>query len=158
MKMFDEIKFLKKSYVYEQYTRIVKETKDYEKITKMKMLSAIYEVYDNPTNIIDICTTRELKYLKMILENQSVTDDKYDWERINLIQKFLLESDFHEENAIPEEIVDKVKDALKRVNWQEKKKIDDLNELLVSYCKIQGSALLNTVCQFASGITGIDRK
>lgn len=28
--------------------------------------------------------------------------------------------------------------------------------LLVSYCKIQGSALLSTVCQFASSITGID--
>ena len=156
MKMFDEIKYFKKSYVYEQYTRIVETAKDYEKITKVKMLSAIYKVYDNPVNIIDICTTRELKYLKMILENKSVTDDKYDWERTNLIQKFLLESDFYKENAIPEEIVNKVRNALKRVNWQEKKKIDDLNELLVSYCKIQGSALLNTVCQFASGIMEID--
>lgn len=170
MKMYDEINGLKKEYVYEQYTRIVENFKDYEKITKVKMLDAIYKVYDNPNNIIDICTTRELKYLKMVLDNKITLDDllknsgkeikylneKYDWERENLRYKFLLDYDYYKESHIPDEIIDKVKEALKIVNWSEKKKIDDLNELLVSYYKIQGSALLDTVCHFASGITEIN--
>ena len=63
MKMYDKISKFRKEYVYEQYTRIVKHFKTYEKITKVKMLDAIYKVYDDPKNIIDICTTRELKYL-----------------------------------------------------------------------------------------------
>lgn len=171
MKMYDEISSFNKEYIYEKYVRIVESFKDYEKITKVKMLDAIYKVYDNPDNIIDICTTRELKYLKMVLDNKFTLDDllknpekyeikylneKYDWERETLSHKFLLYYDYYKESYIPDEIINKVKEALKRVNWDEKKKIDDLNELLVSYCKMQGSAILNTVCQFASGITEIN--
>ena len=39
------------------------------------MLDAIYKVYDKEENIIDICTTRELKYLKMVLENKLTLED-----------------------------------------------------------------------------------
>ena len=75
MKMYDRINGYRKEYVYEQYTRIVRGFKDYEKISKTKMLDAIYKVYDTPENIIDICTTRELKYLKMVLENKLTLED-----------------------------------------------------------------------------------
>ena len=171
MKLYDEIKYFRKDYVYEQYVRIVDEFKDYEKITKVKMIKAIYDVYNEPDNIINLCTTRELKYLKMILNEQSTKgallksdeetkmispDDKYKWEIDNLEKKFLIQYDFTEGIYIPEEILEQIKEALKRVNWSHKKKIDDLNELLVAYCKIQGSAILYTVCEFASGITNLD--
>lgn len=171
MKMYDEINHFRKEYVYEQYTRIVENFKDYEQITKVKMLDAIYNVYSDPNNIVDICTTRELKYLKMVLDNKltiidllenpgkleiNYLDNKYEWERETLKRKFLLDYDYYKESHIPDEIIDVVKKALKIVKWKEKKKIDDLNELLVSYCKMQGSALLNTVCQFASSITNIN--
>ena len=171
MKMYDRINGYRKEYVYEQYTRIVRGFKDYDKISKTKMLDAIYKVYDKEENIIDICTTRELKYLKMVLENKltledlfknpgkleiKYLDDKYNWERKTLYQKFLLEYDHYKESHIPEEMIDKVKSALKKVNWTEKKKFDELNELLVSYCKMQGSAFLSTVCEFASEVTNID--
>lgn len=136
--MFEEIKYYKKEFVYEQYTRILEEFKDYDRITKTKMLEEIYKVYDNPDNIIDICTTRELKFLKMVLDGKLPEEysmknimnhkkGKYDWEIRILEDKFLLDY----ERNIPEEIVTKVKQALKKVNWKEKKKIDDLNELLV---------------------------
>ena len=82
-------------------------------------------------------------------------DEKYNWERENLRHKFLLQYDFHKESYIPEEILDNVKTAIKNVNWKEQKKIDELNEIIVSYCKVQGSALLNTVASFGSGITGL---
>lgn len=96
-------------------------------------------VIDNKLTLNDLLKNQvkyEIKYL----------DEKYNWERETLSHKFLLDYDYYKESHIPEEIIDKVKQALKRVNWNEKKKIDDLNELLVSYCKMQGSALLNTVC------------
>lgn len=170
MKMYEEINGFKKEYVYERYTRIVHDFKDYDKITKVKMLDAIYDVYSDYSNIIDICTTRELKYLKMVLDNKLTIDDllknpnelkieyldkKYDWERENLRHKFLLDYDCYKESHIPEEILDKVKAAIKHVKWKEQKKIDELNEIIVSYCKVQGSALLNTVASFGSGITGL---
>ena len=170
MKMYEEINGFKKEYVYERYTRIVPNFKDYDRITKVKMLDAIYDVYSDYNNIIDICTTRELKYLKMVLDNKLTLEDllenpeelkieyldvKYDWERENLRHKFLLDYDYYKESHIPEEILDKVKDAIKNVNWKEHKKIDELNEIIVSYCKVQGSALLSTVASFGSKITGL---
>lgn len=63
-------------------------------------------------------------------------DKKYDWERENLKHKFLLDYDFYKESFIPEEILDKVKTAIKKVDWKEKNKIDELNEIIVSYCKV----------------------
>ena len=161
MNMHELIKNYRKDYVFENYTRIVEKFKDYEKITKVKMLDEIYKVYDNPDNIIDICTTRELQYLEKVLNGKIQKNqydykikDKYEWEVRALRSKFLLDYD----KNIPEEMLSKIKEALKRVDWNEKKKIDELNELLVVYCKIQGTALVNTICEFSSALTGIDAK
>lgn len=41
MKMYEKINRLKKEYVYERYKRIVHDFKDYDKITKVKMLGII---------------------------------------------------------------------------------------------------------------------
>lgn len=157
-KMYERINWYKKEYVHEQYSRIVEHFKDYDKITKKKMLEDVYKVYSDYKNIIDICTTRELRFLKMLLDKKTnmkeLLSDKYEWERKILRNKFLVQDDY-DRVFIPDEIIDKVKETIKNVNWNITKKLDDLNEILVSYCKIQASALLNSVCSFVSGITGI---
>ena len=61
MKIFEEINHLRKEFVFEQYTRIVEDFKDYDKVTRKQMIKEIYKVYENPQNIIDICTERELR-------------------------------------------------------------------------------------------------
>ncbi len=167
MKVMEEIKHYRKEYVYEQYTRIVKKFKAYEKISKPKMLTEIYQVYSDYNNIIELCTVKELKYLQMILDNKlpkeylsypykSETEKrgKYEWERRILTHKFLINC-HGKEICIPEEVIENVQLAIKNVNWQEKQKSDDLNEILVSYCKIQGTAILDAVASLASAITGI---
>ncbi len=171
MKMYDKINDYRKEYVYEQYMRIVDNIKDYDKITRTKMLDAIYDIYSDFNNIIDICTIRELKYLKMVLDNDLTLDDvinsagkkrikyldhKYDWERKTLKNKFLLISDFYDESYVPEEIEKSVRKALKNVKLNEKKKIDELNELMIGYCKAQGIAILDSVVNFVSGIVDLD--
>lgn len=158
-KMYERIKWYKKEYVHNQYARIVSSFKDYKKITAVKMLEAIYKVYEDYNNIIDICTAKELKYIEMILEGktsmQELLNEKYNWERKTLRGKFLVEIDYPDRVFIPDEIIDNVRKAIKNVNWQIAKRLDDLNEILVSYCKIQASALLNTVCSFGSMMSGI---
>lgn len=187
MKMYNEINYLRKDYVYDSYTKIVDDFKDYEKITKVKMLDAIYKVYSDYNNIISLCTVRELKYLKKLIESQidikepekemepntpeefeqffkkiykeSKEKEKVAWEENCLRDKFLVRYDEnHRYLVIPEEIIEFVTKAITNVEWKEQKKIDELNEVLVSYIKIQGSALLNTVATIASQITGIDEK
>ena len=68
MKMLERIKNYKKEYVYKVYIQTVEEIKEYDKITKTKMLEEIYKVYKN--NIKDICTKKELEYLKKVLGNK----------------------------------------------------------------------------------------
>ena len=190
MKMLEEVKHLRKEFVYEQYTRIVPDFKDYEKITKTKMIEAIYKIYSDYNNIVNICTTRELKYLRKVLNGktnkkinfpeefnlQNATEDelieilkqrekikqqekKTAWERKNLYDKFLIRFDYeNDKEIIPEEIIDPVKQALKQVEWKEKEKIDELNEIIVSYVKIQGSTLIVPLIQFVSAITDLEEE
>lgn len=190
MKMLEEVKHLRKEFVYEQYTRIVPDFKDYEKITKTKMIEAIYKIYSDYNNIVNICTTRELKYLKKVLNGkinkkinipedfnlQNATEDELNeilkqrekikqqekktaWERKNLYDKFLIRFDYeNDKEIIPEEIIDLVKQALKQVDWKEKETIDELNEIIVSYVKIQGSTLIVPLIQFVSAITDLEEE
>lgn len=156
-KMHDRINWYEKGYIHSQYTRIVFDFKDYEKITRVKMLDEIYQVYDDPDNIIDICTVREIKYLKNILNKNAkpdeLNDKKYDWEKRTLKDKFLIVEDYPNSPFIPEEIVDKVKEAVRKVDMNIAKKHDELNEIIVSYCKIHGSTLLFTLSSVGSALT-----
>ena len=159
-KMFERIKWYKKDFVHDRYSRIIDKFKDYDKITSVKMLETVYKEYSDYHNIIDICTVRELKYLKKVLDKKidkkELNDKKYEWERDTLHNKFLIESDYHDNIFIPDEIIDKVKEAIKNIDWDKAKKIDAINEKLVPYCKIQGSALLDMVCSFGTMMTGLN--
>lgn len=84
------------------------------------MIKKIYEVYQNPKDLIDICTFRELKFLKLYLEkDKEYLNDKYEWEREILSQKLLIDLQYtpHNEIEIYEEAYESIKNALEIVNW-----------------------------------------
>lgn len=155
-KMYERIKWYKKEYVHDNYSRIIIKFKNYDKITSVKMIEAIYNEYSDYHNIIDICTVRELKYLKLLLDKKM--DKKYQWERNILDSKFLIQTDYPDNVFIPDEIIDKVKEAIKNVNWEKAKKLDSINEILVPFCKIQASCLLDVVCTVGMSMTGINKE
>ena len=126
MKMLERIKNYKKEYVYKVYIQTVEEIKEYDKITKTKMLEEIYKVYKN--NIKDICTKKELEYLKKVLDNKLTMLDvikdplnvkiehlvhKYDQIRKSLFLKLIIEYDSHGETKIAEELIPYIKEAIK---------------------------------------------
>lgn len=157
-KIYERINWYIKDYIHEKYTRIVYNFKDYEKISRVKMVEEVYKIYDNYNNIIDICTTRELKYLKSIVEGKITFNEennkKYKWESDTLHSKFLLEYDSSKkEYFVPDEIIDKIKEAVKNIDWNIAKRKDDLNILLVGYCKTQGSTLVDTLVSLGESIT-----
>ena len=47
--------------IFDKYSRIIRNWKNYDNITRSKMIAAIIEEYSNYNNIIDICTLKELK-------------------------------------------------------------------------------------------------
>lgn len=167
MKILEEIKHYGKEGVYDSYQRIVPTIKDYEKITKTKMLQAIYNEYQDYHNIIDICTGRELKFLKQVLSGKVVSltleqlrddnyVDEYLWEKRNLREKFLVCYDYDSTNlVVPEEILPLVQKAVKNVNWKEKDKKDKLNEFLVGFSKTMGSIIVDILLGLGTQVTGM---
>ena len=159
MKIFEETNRYRKEFVFDIYTRVIEDFKDYEKITKKQMIKKIYEVYANPKNILDICTYRELKYLKLYLEkNKEYLNEKYDWERRTLSSKFLIDIKIalYNDIEIYEEAYESIKKALEIVNWQEVKRKTELNETLVSFCKIQGTFLEEPIIEIFSKLLQTD--
>ena len=158
MKLMEEIKYMYKEHVFDVYTRIVSEFKDYEKISRPKMLESIYKVYEEPYNIIDICTERELKFLQLVVkDNSAILEDDYEWEISTLRDKFLLFRDFHSgQFVIPEEIYDFVCNAIKQIDWKQVKEKDKINEFMVPYLKVMGVLFLPSFIQISSTILDMD--
>ena len=119
MTLKESIKGYKKEAIFEQYTRIITKFKEYEKISKNQMMDAIAKLYNEPENITSMCTTKELKYLKMLLtidlekekikDTPKYMDPKYDWERKTLRDKYLIIETFSDGLFIPEELESSIK-------------------------------------------------
>ncbi|MCI6266567.1 MAG: hypothetical protein MR598_06975 [Erysipelotrichaceae bacterium] len=144
-----------KEAIFDIYSRLIDEFKPYDKITKVKMIDEICCFYSDYHHIIDICTVRELKYLKLLLgENEEVFDSsKYSWEIGQLSEKLLIlrQPTLH----IPDDFYDPVCMALKKVKWKEARWNDRINEVLVGCCKVYGELLTNVLVEFGSAFLGL---
>lgn len=152
---FENINTLKKEFVYDCYVRIIEDFKDYEKVTKKEMLKKIFNFYKDYKNILDICTTKELKFLQKVLKGNYTSDyDKDKWERNTLYCKFLIDYD-NNTVIVSEEIKEQILEALKNVDWNITKEKDRINEFLVSYVYIEGFVLTYNLIQLGSAILNL---
>ena len=62
MKLKDEYLKLSKETLYETYLRIVYKVKDYDNITRNKMIEEIIKEYGQKEYLYHICTERELDF------------------------------------------------------------------------------------------------
>lgn len=87
------------------------------KITRTQMVELIIQQY-TPENIVDVCTVKELKFLKRIVENNYKEVDVHSkpFEKMALYRKYLLF-----ENEIPDELKESVTESLKLENFNQKK-------------------------------------
>ena len=166
MTLKEAFKGYKKEYVYSQYTRIIVKFKDYERISKNKMLDEIIKFYSNPENIINMCTIRELKLLSKLIkmdeeklkELAKTKKSKYEWELDTLAAKFIIINKPFDNIYIPEELESQIKEAFKKINWKSKEKIDNLNEILVGYAKTQGVMPVEDYVETSSKIIGVSEE
>ena len=149
-----------KEFVFNLYSRICPNFKDYEKITKKKMLEKILEFYSDYNNIIDICTYREIKLLKMIANGEKIVwdDDRFEFEKSILRKKMLISHNGSLEYDFYDELKDSILLALSRVKMSEVKKKTELNEFLVGFCKVMGNFLIYPLIDMASSLFKMDSK
>ena len=120
--LIQEINHYPKESVYSQFFRICfPDDVFYEKITRKQMVELIIQQY-TPENIVDVCTVKELKLLKRIVENnyKEVDIHSMPFEKVALYRKYLLFED-----EIPDELKESVVEALKLVDFDLKEKQDE---------------------------------
>ena len=159
MKIIDNINMYDKDGVFDSYSRIVEDFKDYDNVTRKQMIKEMYKVYETSENIVDLCTERELKYLKMYFDgDENYKSRKYDWQQKTLMKKYLIDLDLETHGIVPfDESKDLLKTALAKVNWNKVKKKDKINEVIVSLTKIEGSCAIGLLVEYASEVLKISK-
>ena len=157
MKMEEHLKQTAKVVIYNTYSRIVDNPLEYENITGKKMLKKVEDFYSNSNNILEICTERELKFLKKVLNNEDkLFDEKYYWERHKLSDKLLVglyENKLH----VFEEVKKTVLKALKMVKPKIIKENDRINEVILGYLRVNGIAKLDDLVSETSKLLNLSK-
>lgn len=133
--LIQEINHYPKESVYSHFFRICfPDDVFYEKITRKQMVELIIQQY-TPENIVDVCTVKELKLLKRIVENNYKEVDVHSmpFEKVALYRKYLLF-----ENEIPDELKESVIEALKFVDFDQKEKQDEPLLCLIGFIRSCG--------------------
>lgn len=150
--LIQEINHYRKEVVYSQFFRICfPDDVIYEKITRKQMVELIIQQY-TPENIVDVCTVKELKLLKRIVENNYKEVDVHSmpFEKVALYRKYLLFED-----EIPDELKESVTEALKLVEFDQKEKQDEPLLCLIGFIRSCG-AIDPMVVQMQAQKYGLD--
>lgn len=134
--LIQEINHYRKEVVYSQFFRICfPDDVIYEKITRKQMVELIIQQY-TPENIVDVCTVKELKLLKRIVENNYKEVDVHSmpFEKVALYRKYLLFED-----EIPDELKESITEALKLVEFDQKEKQDEPLLCLIGFIRSCGA-------------------
>ncbi|MBE6140235.1 MAG: hypothetical protein E7172_01720 [Firmicutes bacterium] len=155
MKLLEKIKNYSKQELYDFYYRITDDLKEYDKITKNKIIKKIISLYETDDFLIDYCTKKELEYLKKVIDKKIKKYNAiYQWEISALNNKLLIFDNIE----IPEEFLDLVKNQLENVDWEYVEKRDKLFEILIGQIRTMGNIRFDVVIQFGTHFFEIDKE
>lgn len=153
--MEDIISGYDKVWLYNNYVRIVYNSKPYERVSKKKMVEEIFKEYSEEGTVRTICTVRELKYLKKVLNEdtpwQILLDDKYKWERETLIKKFLIVRGA-KGVSIPDDIYKYVESEIEKTDWEIMKNYTDATIIFIAFVKMRGYCAVDYLRELARNI------
>lgn len=155
MEIKKEIENIKKDKLFNIYSKIIENFKDYKNITKQEILNEILFIYSDYKNIIDLCTYNQLEYLKKIIYKKNIDLNIEIEEELKLNLLLFYEG---EKRVIPKEFLPTIKKAIKKVKKEEKIAIDELNDLIIGLVKIYGIASIEIISNKINSITNITKE
>lgn len=157
MKLVDLYAIKPKELVYDRYMRIVYNIKDYDNISRKKMAEEIIKEYSQKGFMYEMCTTREINFLKYATKHEITSKDftKYLWEIRTLHDKCIFDIDKLE---IYEEQKANVEDTLKIFKERKVKQNEDFYVFIVGYIKTVGSMFTKALDGVIESLIKIDRK
>ena len=135
--LLSEINHYRKESVYDNFFWICLPESNikYEKITRKKMMEQIIQKY-TPQYIVDICTVKELRFLKKVVENdyKEINMKQWSFEKMALYKKYILF-----QIVIPDELKESITEALEIVDFDQKEKQDEPLLDLIGYIRSCGA-------------------
>lgn len=157
MKLKDKYINLPKEMLYETYLKIVYRAKDYDNITRSKMIEEIVKEYKQENYLYYICTEKELKFLKYANNKKlSIEDiDKYEWEIKALNEKCIFSRTTFE---VFDEQKQNMEDALKTYSKNGKNNYEDVIIFMIGMVKTNGIILTKSFNPMIQSMCGINEK
>ena len=154
MKLKKEYVRLPKEFLYEMYLKIVYDSKNYDNITRAKMIDEIIKEYNQDGYLYHICTERELTFLKYVRNKGLNAKElkKYDWEIKVLHEKCIFSG---VDLKIFEEQERNVDKALKLFEKRKKSDIENIIIFMISKTRTNAVMLTKTLISLVSSSCGI---
>ena len=156
--MIEEFKTLGKDEVFDNYSQIIENFKDYDDIDETEMIETVKNFYlSDYHHVIDICSLKELELLEKLLKVKFSSEDILN--NIILIQelreKFLISP---QKCNICEELKGVVKEAVDNYDEDEVRRKDSINEIAVGLVKAFGFIVPNIIIQLTAMYTNISNE
>ena len=157
MKLKDELAKLPKDIVYYTYESLVYKCKDYDNITRTKMVDEILDIYAKYEDYLyDICTYKELEFLKIIETKELNPNDfkNYEYEIKSLNDKCIF-------SLVDYKVFDEQKDRVKQAlihyekDKERKKSESDTLALIIGLVKVNIEFLVKAYTSIVQNITNI---
>ncbi len=154
MKLKEEFVKLPKEMLYDMYASIVYKCKDYDNITRGKMLDEILKEYEHELYLYSICTGRELEFLKYCQNKKLSAKDlkDYEWEITTLNKKGIFSRVTFE---IFEEQKENVTKALEYVKKGNKKDMDEIVPFMIGTIRMYGNILVKALTSMTTDFFGL---
>ena len=147
MKLIDYIKKESKEALYAFYTRIIKDPKRYDKITKIAMVNNIIDEYKkNPEIILSLCSIEEINILKNFINENNHENNNYIEYLLykNLTNNYLLNKN-NNKYEIPSDILNYIKMAINLLNEEELSYIDVMDYAILGLIRIYNIISVETL-------------
>ena len=154
------LKKFTKEEIFDLYDAIVhKKRKNYDNITKSKMLDAIFEEYLDYHNIISICTLKELKVLKKMVNGSfeyKISEDN-NFAISNLEAKLLITLNKNDIKLMPG-LEEPIKTSVNKMNLKEIEEKEKVIIPLLGLLKVMGFERLTNIIYLIKKIYNIDKE
>ena len=149
------LKEFTKEDIYDIYRVLNVRIKNYDKITRNKMLEVIESEYEDYHNIISICTLKELTFLKELVAKKKIKiqniNELQDFILSNLSSKLLIKLT-SDEVTIMDGLENSIKEAITKLDLKDKQHEEDLIIPLLGAMRLLGLERYDNMVMIFSSI------
>lgn len=123
-----------KEFIYEIYNRTIDNPKQYNKITRKKMIQEVFDYYKKDNNLERCLSYQDILELKETIDNNNISTFRNE----HLFKLLLLNFIDYKTFCIHEDILSFIKDKLETFDLDEAKQRDERNNLVIGMIKAYG--------------------